>query len=145
MSLSTILATTAIGLSGLRNKAANDAAEAASDIQKLNNWMSYVQREEQAKVAIENMLRQNKTLESTQQVMSAAMGKKASSASVQAMQSKQRGLLSRNIKYVQDAQKLNRAKMELSNKAIDESLKRSKRSSFLDFGTDLFNIGSRLF
>ena len=84
-----------------KTKSANKAAKDAAKIGEYQDQIEKYQNQQAASIAIGNMIEDLSSLESTQQVMAPAMGKRGSGGSQQAIQTHQRGLLKRDIEDIE--------------------------------------------
>ena len=96
----------------VKTKSANKAAKEAARIGEYQDQIDKYQNQQAASIAIENLIVDLSSLESTQQALNPAMGKRGTGGTAEARTAHQRGLLSRDIEDIERS-------VEMTGKMID--------------------------
>lgn len=124
---------------------ANSAEQDAAQLGEYEDDINEAQAQQAAYTNIENMIRDISSLESSQNVVTAAQGKRGSGGSVKAIQEHQRGLLTRDIEDIERSLEVGSKLSDISTASRYSTASENSKSRWLSWGASTLTSVAKVF
>ena len=132
------------GLSAKSTAKANKAQKEADAISALQDDIQKSQNIQEASITIQNMIEDLSSLESAQNVMAPAMGKRGTGGSMEAIKENQRGLLKRDIKDIERSVEQTGKMLDLQTSSRYAQSKAQSKQRWLSWGANTLSSVARV-